>query len=53
MSAAVAYAGTQGTYVGLDQANIQIPSILAGKGAVNVVLTADGYPSNAVTINVK
>lgn len=52
-AATVAYAGAQGTYVGLDQANILIPASLAGSGNVNVVLTADGNASNTVTINIK
>lgn len=53
VSAPVSFAGAQGSYAGLDQANIQIPSSLAGKGSVNVVLTADGLASNVVTINMK
>ena len=52
-NAEVTYAGAQGGYVGLDQANIRIPSSLAGRGQVNVVLTVDGKSSNAVVINVK
>ena len=52
-SAEVTYAGAQGTFVGLDQANIRIPNTLAGRGDVNVVLTVDGKSSNAVVINVK
>ncbi len=52
-SATVTYAGAQGTYIGLDQANILIPSSLAGKGSVNVVLTADGSASNTVSLNIK
>jgi uncharacterized protein (TIGR03437 family) len=52
-AAQVTYAGAQGTYVGLDQANILIPASLAGSGNVNVVLTVDGKSSNAVTINIK
>jgi uncharacterized protein (TIGR03437 family) len=52
-SAEVTYAGGQGTFVGLDQANIRIPSSLAGRGDVNVVLTVDGKSTNAVVINVK
>ena len=39
--------------MGLDQANIRIPSSLAGRGEVKVVLTVDGKTSNAVVINVK
>ena len=52
-SATVLYAGAQGTFVGLDQANIRIPSSLAGSGSVNVALTVDGKTTNTVTINVK
>jgi uncharacterized protein (TIGR03437 family) len=52
-NAEVTYAGAQGTFVGLDQANIRIPASLAGRGEVNVVLTVDGKNSNVVVINVK
>ena len=52
-SATVSYAGAQGTFIGLDQANILIPSSLAGRGNVNVVLTVDGKSSNTVVINVQ
>ena len=52
-NAEVTYAGAQLTFVGLDQANIRIPSSLAGRGDVNVLLTADGKSSNSVVINVK
>jgi uncharacterized protein (TIGR03437 family) len=53
VAATVTYAGAQGSYVGLDQANIIIPASLAGRGDVNVVLTVDGASSNVVTINIK
>jgi uncharacterized protein (TIGR03437 family) len=52
-SANVLYAGAQGTFAGLDQANVRVPSTLAGSGGVNVVLTVDGKTANTVTINVK
>jgi uncharacterized protein (TIGR03437 family) len=52
-NAQVTYAGPQGTFVGLDQANIRIPASLAGRGEVNVVLTVDGKSTNPVVINVK
>ncbi len=52
-SAAVSFAGAQGGFVGLDQANIRIPVSLAGRGDVNVVLTVDGKSTNPVLINVK
>lgn len=51
--AQVSYAGAQGTYVGLDQANILLPRALAGKGEVDVVFTAEGKPANTVRINIK
>ena len=53
VNAEVSYAGAQGTFTGLDQVNIRIPSSLAGRGNVNVVLTVDGKTSNTVVINVK
>ena len=52
-SAEVIYAGAQGSFVGLDQANIRIPRALAGRGSVDVVLTVDGKNTNTVAINVK
>lgn len=51
--APVTYAGAQGTFVGLDQANILLPRALTGKGEVEVVLTVEGKPANTVRINVK
>ena len=52
-SAGVFYAGAQGGFPGLDQANIRVPRSLAGRGSVDVVLTVDGKRANTVTINVK
>ena len=49
----VAYAGAQGTFLGEDQINIQLPASLAGAGTVSVTLTVDGQVSNAVKIQVK
>jgi uncharacterized protein (TIGR03437 family) len=53
VDAAVLFAGPQGTFQGLDQVNVQIPSSLRGRGEVNLVLTADGKTANTVTINVR
>ena len=47
------FAGAQGDFVGLDQINVPLSRNLLGRGLVNVSLTADGKPSNTVTINVK
>ena len=50
VNATVSYAGPQGTYPGLDQVNLQIPASLAGKGKVNVVVTAAGKSANPVYV---
>jgi uncharacterized protein (TIGR03437 family) len=52
-AAAVLFAGPQGNLVGLDQINVAIPRSLAGRGAVDVVLTVDGKTSNIVLVNIK
>jgi uncharacterized protein (TIGR03437 family) len=52
-SAPVLFAGPQGSFVGLDQVNVQLPRSLIGSGEVNVVLTVDGQTANTVTINIK
>lgn len=49
----VLYVGPQGSYTGLDQVNIQIPASLAGKGNVNIQLSAEGIASNPVQITVR
>jgi uncharacterized protein (TIGR03437 family) len=49
----VAYAGPQGTYPGLDQINIPLPQSLAGKGKVDVVISASGKPSNPVNVVIR
>jgi uncharacterized protein (TIGR03437 family) len=51
--ATVSYAGTPGTYPGLDQYNILIPPSLAGKGQVDVIVTVAGLPSNTVNITLQ
>ena len=53
VTATVAYAGPQGTWQGLDQFNILIPASLAGKGKVDVIVTAAGKPSNPVNITIQ
>ncbi len=45
--------GAQGSYSGLDQYNILIPSSLAGKGQVDVVVTAGGKPSNPAILTIQ
>jgi uncharacterized protein (TIGR03437 family) len=44
----------QGTYEGEDQVNVgPLPLTLAGKGNVNIVLTADGVAANIVNVTFK
>jgi uncharacterized protein (TIGR03437 family) len=52
-NAELSYLGSQGGFVGLDQANIRLARSLAGKGEVEVKLTVDGKSSNTVRINIK
>lgn len=52
-NAEVLYAGPQGDFVGLDQANVRIPRSLIGKGDVNVMMTVGNKNANVVTLNIK
>lgn len=49
----VQYAGAQSQYEGLDQINVLLPASLAGRGEVDLVLTADGKAANTVKVNLK
>jgi uncharacterized protein (TIGR03437 family) len=51
--AEVQYAGPTPGFIGLDQANVRIPRSLAGRGEVDVVLTADGKAANTVRLNIR
>jgi uncharacterized protein (TIGR03437 family) len=51
--ATVAFAGEQGEFVGLDQANVLIPRSLIGRGDADVVMTFDGQMTNQVRINIR
>ena len=53
VNAPVSFAGAQGDLAGLDQANIQIPRELVGRGLVNVILTVNGKAANTVQLNIK
>lgn len=47
----VLWSGAQGTFTGLDQVNVgPVPLSLAGRGRVNIVLTADGQTANPVQV---
>ncbi|MCI0391541.1 MAG: hypothetical protein MOB07_22595 [Acidobacteria bacterium] len=49
----VSYAGKQGEYVGLDQANVRLARTLKGRGEVDVGLKVDGKMTNRVGINIR
>jgi uncharacterized protein (TIGR03437 family) len=53
VNAPVLFAGPQGLTPGLDQVNVLIPQSLAGKGNVNLQLTAGGVAANPVQITVQ
>ena len=53
VAATVTYAGPQGSFPGLDQYNILIPDSVAGKGKVDIVVTAGGKASNPVNVLVQ
>ncbi len=44
------FAGAQGSFDGLDQVNVEIPSSFVGSGVQNVTVTVDGVVSNAVQV---
>jgi uncharacterized protein (TIGR03437 family) len=52
VSCPVYFAGAQ-PQPGLDQANVGLPRSLAGRGLVNVVMTADGLTSNTVQVSIR
>ncbi|HWQ32378.1 MAG TPA: FG-GAP-like repeat-containing protein [Blastocatellia bacterium] len=53
VEAEVTYAGSQNGFVGLDQINVRIPRSLAGRGEVEVGITADGKAANPVRVNIR
>jgi uncharacterized protein (TIGR03437 family) len=53
ISVPVLYAGPQPDFPGFDQVNVALTLNLRGSGESDVVVTVDGQPSNAVTINIQ
>ncbi len=51
--AQVLFAGPQPQFAGVDQINILLPRALAGRGEVQVVISADGESSNPVDIRIR
>ncbi len=52
VSHAIAYAGAQGAYAGLDQMNVELSPVLHTAGEVFLVLAVEGKPANIVSIEV-
>ncbi len=50
VNAHVSFAGAQGSFVGEDQLNLQLPRSLAGSGETIVAVTVDGQLANLVTV---
>jgi uncharacterized protein (TIGR03437 family) len=50
VSVPVQFAGAQGSFVGEDQINLQLPRSLAGSGETIVAVTVDGQLANLVTV---
>jgi uncharacterized protein (TIGR03437 family) len=48
----VLYAGPQGSYSGLDQVNIAVPSALRGVTGAQVIVTVDEVAANAVAVDI-
>ena len=53
LSTPALYAGIQGTFIGLDQINLQLARTLIGRGQIDVILTVDAMNANTVSINIK
>jgi uncharacterized protein (TIGR03437 family) len=53
IGATASFAGAQGGFAGLDQANVLLPRSLAGRGEVNLVLSVDGKAANTVKLWIK
>ncbi len=53
VGAEVLFAGPQGAFVGLDQANLRLPRSLAGRGEVDLGLVVSGKAANIVKLNIR
>jgi uncharacterized protein (TIGR03437 family) len=53
VSVPVTYAGPQGSFPGLDQMNLLLPSSLAGAGVASVYVSVAGQSSNIVFVTIQ
>ena len=49
----LAYAGASGYFPGLDEVMVQLPRSMAGRGTVEVSLTADGQTAKPIQIHIQ
>jgi uncharacterized protein (TIGR03437 family) len=49
----VSFAGAQGDFVGVDQVNVLLPRVLAGRGELDLFLTVDGQLANPLRVQIK
>ncbi len=49
----VTYAGPQGSYMGQDQINLQLPRSLAGRGAATLAVTVEGMIANPLSLSIR
>jgi uncharacterized protein (TIGR03437 family) len=53
VAAEVSYAGPQSQYAGLDQINVLLPTVLRGRGDVEVTIEQGGSRSNVVVVTIQ
>ncbi|MBI1762927.1 MAG: Ig-like domain-containing protein [Acidobacteria bacterium] len=51
VNAPASFAGAQGSLIGVDQVNLQLPRSLAGRGQVDVSLSVNGQAANLVQVS--
>ncbi len=50
ISTEVQFAGAQGSFAGLDQINVKLPTSLRGRGNVDIKISVDGQSANQVSV---
>ncbi len=49
----VDYAGAQGSLAGLDQINVPVPTTLAGRGQLDLIVYIDGWVANTIQFTIR
>jgi uncharacterized protein (TIGR03437 family) len=53
LDAQVLFAGAQGDFIGLDQANLRVPRGLIGRGNVEIAMMVNGKAANVAQVNIR